>query len=222
MTTPEGRQGDLFAAAGPAPLPPPPLPPPLLRRQLLSWQERLLAHQAPLFARAASGPEAALAAGVSQGVLFAAAARAGPAGGGGGGEAAASEQASRLNPLELRAQSLAFWRWPSAPQQGAAIYLVLDRPADSASPLVLYVGETGCADRRWKGDHDCKHYLAAYSEALGRAELSTSLSIRFWCDVPGDSRGRRRLEQILIRHWLPPFNKETRERWATPFTADPS
>ncbi len=222
MTTPEGRQGDLFAAAGPAPLPPPPLPPPLLRRQLLSWQERLLAHQAPLFARAASGPEAALAAGVSQGVLFAAAASAGPAGGGGGGEAAASEQASRLNPLELRAQSLAFWRWPSAPQQGAAIYLVLDRPADSASPLVLYVGETGCADRRWKGDHDCKHYLAAYSEALGRAELSTSLSIRFWCDVPGDSRGRRRLEQILIRHWLPPFNKETRERWATPFTADPS
>ena len=222
MTTPEGRQGDLFAAAGPAPLPPPPLPPPLLRRQLLSWQERLLAHQAPLFARAASGPEAALAAGVSQGVLFAAAASAGPAGGGGGGEAAASELASRLNPLELRAQSLAFWRWPSAPQQGAAIYLVLDRPADSASPLVLYVGETGCADRRWKGDHDCKHYLAAYSEALGRAELSTSLSIRFWCDVPGDSRGRRRLEQILIRHWLPPFNKETRERWATPFTADPS
>ncbi len=221
MTTPEGRQGDLFAAAGPAPLPPPPLPPPLLRRQLLSWQERLLAHQAPLFARAASGPEAALAAGVSQGVLFAAAASAGPADGG-GGEAAASELASRLNPLELRAQSLAFWRWPSAPQQGAAIYLVLDRPADSASPLVLYVCETGCADRRWKGDHDCKHYLAAYSEALGRAELSTSLSIRFWCDVPGDSRGRRRLEQILIRHWLPPFNKETRERWATPFTADPS
>ncbi len=218
MTTPRGRQGDLFAAAGAAAGPaPPPMPPPLLRRQLLSWQERLLAHQAPLFARAASGSAAALAAGARQGMLFAAADTAVAA----GGEAAAIELASRLNPLELRAQSLAFWRWPSAPQQGAAIYLVLDRPADSASPLLLYVGETGCADRRWKGDHDCKHYLAAYSEALGLAELSTSLSIRFWCDVPSDSRGRRRLEQILIRHWLPPFNKETRERWATPFTADP-
>ncbi len=218
MTTPRGRQGDLFAAAGAAAGPaPPPMPPPLLRRQLLSWQERLLAHQAPLFARAASGSAAALATGARQGVLFAAADTAVAA----GGEAAAIELASRLNPLELRAQSLAFWRWPSAPQQGAAIYLVLDRPADSASPLLLYVGETGCADRRWKGDHDCKHYLAAYSEALGLAELSTSLSIRFWCDVPSDSRGRRRLEQILIRHWLPPFNKETRERWATPFTADP-
>ncbi len=220
MTTPPGRQGNLFAAAGDG-AGPAPLPPPLLRRQLLSWQKRLLAHQAPLFTRAASGPGAALAAGASQGVLFAATDMAGAVGGG-AGEAAASELASRLNPLELRAQSLAFWRWPSAPQQGAAIYLVMDRPADSASPLLLYVGETGCADRRWKGDHDCKNYLAAYSEALGLAELATSLSIRFWCDVPSDSRGRRRLEQLLIRHWLPPFNKETRERWATPFTADPS
>ncbi|MFZ0408651.1 MAG: GIY-YIG nuclease family protein [Cyanobium sp.] len=216
MTAPQARQGDLFAASSPATgASPGPLPPPLLRQQLLRWQERLLAHQAPLFARAAAGPAATVAAAASQGQLFAAAA-------GATGEAAALELAANLNPLELRAQSLAFWRWPSAPQQGAAIYLVIDRPSDAPSPLLLYVGETGCADRRWKGDHDCKGYLAAYSEALGRAELSTSLSIRFWCDVPGDSQGRRRLEQTLIRLWLPPFNKETRERWATPFTADPS
>jgi hypothetical protein len=39
--------------------------------------------------------------------------------------------------------------------------------------------------------------------------------------VPADLRPRRALEQALIRHWLPPFNKETRNRWATPFTADP-
>jgi hypothetical protein len=216
MTGPAGRQGDLFAAASPeAATSPAPLPPPLLRQHLLCWQERLLAHQAPLFAGAAAGPAAALAAGPSQGLLF------DPTLDAGTGGASPLELATSLNPLELQAQSLAFWRWPSAPQQGAAIYLVMDRPAEAPSPLLLYVGETGCADRRWKGDHDCKSYLAAYSEALGRAGLSTSLSIRFWCDVPGDSPGRRRLEQILIRRWLPPFNKETRERWATPFTADP-
>ena len=218
MTGPLGRQGDRFAAASPtAGASPAPLPPPLLRQHLLDWQERLLAHQAPLFAGAAAGPAAALAMGTSQGLLFAAPASTSPAGG-----TLGTDQATSLNPLTLQAQSLAFWRWPRAPQQGAAIYRVLDRPAAGPSPLLLYVGETGCADRRWKGDHDCKRYLAAYSEALGQAELSTSLSIRFWCDVPSDGRDRRRLEQTLIRRWLPPFNKETRERWATPFTADPS
>ena len=215
MTTPPGRQGDLFAMAGAAG--PGPLPPPLLRQQLLSWQERLLAHQGPLFALAAAGPAAALAAGPSQGLLFETSAGAKSSDEG----STADDRASSLNPLDLQAQSLTFWRWPSAPQQGAAIYLVLDRPADRPSPLLLYVGETGCADRRWKGDHDCKSYLAAYSEALSLADLATSLSIRFWSDVPSDGRGRRRLEQTLIRRWLPPFNKETRERWATPFTADP-
>ena len=84
----------------------------------------------------------------------------------------------------------------------------------------LYVGETGRADRRWKGDHDCKRYLAAYGEALRKAGLPMALSIRFWCDVPTATGPRRALEQALIRRWLPPFNKETRERWATPFTAD--
>jgi hypothetical protein len=88
-------------------------------------------------------------------------------------------------------------------------------------PLLLYVGETGRADRRWKGDHDCKQYLAAYTEALARVGMESRLSIRFWLDAPPDTRERRALEQSLIRHWLPPFNKETRHRWATPFTADP-
>jgi hypothetical protein len=129
--------------------------------------------------------------------------------------------ARALDPLLLQAQSLAFWRWPAAPQQGAAIYLVLDRPAALAEPLLLYVGETARADRRWKGDHDCKSYLAAYSEALHRAALEPRLSIRFWSDVPAEAPRRRALEQALIRLWLPPFNKETRDRWTTPFTADP-
>ena len=82
------------------------------------------------------------------------------------------------------------------------------------------MGETGRADRRWKGDHDCKAYLAAYGEALHGGDLSARLSIRFWSDAPEQVRPRRALEQALIRRWLPPFNKETRERWATPFTAE--
>ena len=100
------------------------------------------------------------------------------------------------------------------------MYLVLDRPPQLSDPLLLYVGETGRADLRWKGDHDCKSYLAAYSEALRKADLAPRLSIRFWSDVPPAAAARRGLEQELIRHWLPPFNKETRGRWATPFTAD--
>lgn len=98
----------------------------------------------------------------------------------------------------------------------------MDRPAGLPVPLLLYVGETGRADQRWKGDHDCKGYLAAYGEALGRVGLEARPSIRFWSDVPAAVSPRRALEQALIRRWLPPFNKETRERWATPFTADPA
>jgi len=199
------RQGELFAAGaefsgacGPGPL-----PPPLLRTQLLAWQERLRAHQEPLFRGQAVG--------AAQASLL--------------GEAAApqdpQQRAAELDPLALQPQSLSFWRWPQAPHQGAAVYLVVDRAGPQGDPLLLYVGETGRADRRWKGDHDCKRYLAVYGEALGRAGLQAALSIRFWCDVPAAIGPRRALEQALIRRWLPPFNKETRERWATPFTADP-
>lgn len=176
---------------------------PLASRQLQQWRRDLGQFQAPLF-RGADTTGA-------QGDLFAAA----PPGGTGPAEA--------VNPLLLRGQSLSFWRLPRPPQQGAALYFVLDAAvADPDHPaLLLYVGETGQADRRWKGEHDCKHYLAAYSEALVAAGLDSQLSIRFWLDVPSGVRARRALEQALIRRWLPPFNKETRQRWATPFTSDP-
>jgi hypothetical protein len=49
--------------------------------------------------------------------------------------------------------------------------------------------------------------------------VKTKLSIRFWLDVPTKTKERRKLEQKLIQAWLPPFNKETREIWATPFTS---
>jgi hypothetical protein len=207
------RQGELFAAStcgGAAAA----APPPLLREQLIGWQQRLMGHQGPLFRR--EGPAA------GQGDLFAAPPAAESRDTSPGAiSSPAIAAAQALDPLSLEAQSLAFWRWPAAPHQGAAIYLVLDRPAAASTALLLYVGETARADRRWKGDHDCKNYLAAYSEALRRADLEPRLSIRFWCDVPALTAPRRALEQALIRQWLPPFNKETRERWATPFTADP-
>jgi hypothetical protein len=173
-------------------------------------------HQAPLFARLpaaaldqtpngaappASGQQASLFANPSPGT--------------------ADALAELCNPLELTPLALDFWRWPLPPHRGASLYFVFDRPDPLPWPLLLYVGETGRADRRWKGDHDCKGYLAAYAEALGRASLNPMLSIRFWCDVPTQPRARRQLEQLLIRRWAPPFNKENRDRWATPFTADP-
>lgn len=202
------RQGDLFARpsqerAGQPGNPQPPAPElPLLRHQLQEWQGRLATYQRPLLAN--PGPDA------QQGSLFR------------GQPDDPQLLADRFNPLGLRPQPLSFWRWPAAPQQGAALYVVTDRPPELADPLVLYIGETGRADQRWKGEHDCKAYLAAYSESLLKAGLACQLSIRFWLDVPTAVRPRRALEQALIRRWLPPFNKETRSRWATPFQADPA
>ena len=172
---------------------------PLLAHQLLAWQRLVASHQGPLFAGAAMAP--------LQASLFAAA-------------PSPEAEAAAFDPLALRPQPLSFWRWPQAPQAGAAIYLVIDRPPGLEQPLVLYVGETGRADRRWKGEHDCKRYLTAYGEALAKAALEGRPSIRFWLDVPATIQPRRALEQALIRRWLPPFNKETRQRWATPFTAE--
>lgn len=168
--------------------------------QLQAWQERLATFQAPLFAgAAASRPQLSLFASPAAGL---------------------DAEPARFNPLSLHPQSLSFWRLPEPSQRGAALYFVLDRPPTLGRPLLLYVGETGQADRRWKGEHDCKRYLAAYGEALAKAGLEGRPSIRFWLDVPRAVKARRALEQTLIQRWQPPFNKETRQRWATPFTAD--
>ncbi len=199
------RQGELFGATAAGAAAPPPESLPLLRQQLLDWQQRLAAHQGPLYGTAGTPLTA------RQGSLFPVAADAD----------APDALVQRFDPLSLSPQSLSFWRWPQAPHQGAALYLVMDRPPEPSPPLLLYIGETGRADRRWKGDHDCKGYLAAYSEALARVGALARPSIRFWCDVPSAIAPRRALEQALIRRWLPPFNKETRDRWTTPFTADP-
>jgi len=199
------RQGNLFAGDPGSDTGGPALGAslPLDTDQLRQWQERLLNYQRPCFEAVARG--SALAAGQID--LFSAAV-AGPA-----------ETVQRLNPLALAPQHLQFWRWPEPQCDGAALYFVLDRPPHLEGHLLLYVGETMQAERRWKGEHDCKAYLAAYGEALQQVGWGSQLSIRFWNDAPAATRPRRALEQALIRHWLPPFNKETRARWATPFTA---
>ena len=174
---------------------------PLSAELLRSWQERIHQFQAPLFAsqlghRNQQAEQQQLFPGDNPNPL------------------------SGFQPLQLKPLPLSFWRWPSSPHQGAAIYLVMDRPKELEQPILLYIGETKAADRRWKGEHDCKAYLASYQEACMSTGLSCSTSIRFWADVPQDTRPRRRWEQTLIRLWQPPFNNETRERWSTPFHAD--
>ena len=125
----------------------------------------------------------------------------------------------RLNPLELTPLPLSFWRWSKANHKGPAIYFVIDQISNTKHHILLYIGETISADKRWKGDHDCKIYLSNYSESLQKAGLNSKLSIRFWLDVPKETKDRRKIEQRLIQSWLPPFNKETRGNWATPFTS---
>lgn len=203
-SSPPARQGELFAELQVDLLGPSQSDNrlPLLQQQLLAWHTRLARHQGPLFAGAGCG-----AAEPQQGQLFT---TANPL----------HTAAAGFDPLALQPQPLSFWRWPQLQVSGAALYVVLDRPSGLAHPLLLYVGETARAEQRWKGEHDCKQYLAAYGEALQAIGLSPRLSISFWSDVPEQTRARRQLEQALIRRWLPAFNKETRGRWATPFQAD--
>jgi len=172
----------------------------LQAHQLLQWQKEVAAYQGPLFRDEESGGE--------QKELFSA--------------TNGSTSRTRINPLILQAQPLNFWRWPTSPHHGAALYFILDTGLVGSRPLLLYIGETSRADQRWKGEHDCKKYLAAYQEALVKAELNYQLSIRFWLDVPRELKARRQLEKILILRWLSPFNKENQQRWTTPFTVDPT
>ena len=124
--------------------------------------------------------------------------------------------ANEINPFSLEGLSLNFWRANLNIHDGPAMYFVIDTM--HSSQIVLYIGETNSANKRWKGQHDCKNYIFNYQEALSQNNLSSHLDIRFFLDVPKEVKLRRKLEQKLIYLWLPPFNKETRSRWATTFT----
>ena len=122
----------------------------------------------------------------------------------------------KIDPFSLQPLSLNFWRTNQYIHNGPAMYFVID--SIESSKIILYIGETNSANKRWKGEHDCKNYLMNYKEALSHNKLSSHQDIRFFLDVPKEVKLRRKLEQQLIYLWLPPFNKETRDRWATTFT----
>ena len=122
----------------------------------------------------------------------------------------------KIDPFSLQPLSLNFWRTNQYIHNCPAMYYVIDSIENSK--IILYIGETNSANKRWKGEHDCKNYLMNYKEALAHNKLSSHQDIRFFLDVPKEVKLRRKLEQQLIYLWLPPFNKETRDRWATTFT----
>ena len=122
----------------------------------------------------------------------------------------------KIDPFSLQPLSLNFWRTNQYIHNGPAMYFVID--SMESSKIILYIGETNSANKRWKGEHDCKNYLMNYKEALAHNKLSSRQDIRFFLDVPKEVKLRRKLEQQLIYLWLPPFNKETRDRWKTTFT----
>ena len=122
----------------------------------------------------------------------------------------------KINPFLLTSVSINFWRSNKSVDKGPAMYFVIDTL--KTSKIILYIGETNSADKRWKGDHDCKNYISNYKEAMSNNNLESNLDIRFFLDVPKEVKLRRKLEKRLIYLWLPPFNKETRDRWTTTFT----
>ena len=122
----------------------------------------------------------------------------------------------KIHPFKLQGLSLNFWRTNQSVHNGPAMYFVIDTM--KTSKIILYIGETNAANKRWKGEHDCKNYLTNYKESLAFNNLASHQDIRFFLDVPKEVKLRRRLEQKLIYLWLPPFNKETRDRWSTTFT----
>ncbi len=166
------------------------------KKTIKEWQEKITNHQSPIFKYGYQD--------VNQSSLF---------------DTSLEELNESFNPINLTPLPLSFWRWPKAMHEGAAIYFVMDNIIDSDENIILYIGETISAEKRWKGAHDCKNYLSIYSDSLQKANIIPRLNIRFWLDVPIKTKERRKLEQKLIQAWLPPFNKETREKWATPFTS---
>ncbi|BAZ83818.1 hypothetical protein PN497_11910 [Sphaerospermopsis kisseleviana CS-549] len=107
---------------------------------------------------------------------------------------------------------MAFYRMPDDYGQ-AALYFIID----SASELLLYIGETKHSNKRWKGVHDCKSYIENYQELHHRYQLQTAVNIAFWWDAPVERKPRQDLEQALIQMWRSPFNKEMWELWGQPF-----
>ncbi len=54
------------------------------------------------------------------------------------------------------------------------------------------------SDKRSEGIHDCKRYIEKYQQLHYQYQLSCSINIAFWWDVPADTRPRQQLELMLI------------------------
>ena len=119
----------------------------------------------------------------------------------------------KIEPLQLQPQSMAFYRIPADYPGEACLYFVVD----SAAQLILYVGETLRSNKRWKGVHDCKDYIAAYHDLHYRYKLKTAVNIAFWWDTPQRREARQELELSLILKWRSPFNKQMWSIWGQPF-----
>lgn len=118
-----------------------------------------------------------------------------------------------IDPFSLRLHSIHFWEYPADSPGDACLYFVID----NSLPLLLYVGETCRSYQRWKGEHDCKHYLGKYHDLHYRYNIERAVNIAFWWDAPMSRQPRQELELSLIHKWKPPFNKENWQRWGQPF-----
>ncbi len=118
-----------------------------------------------------------------------------------------------IDPFALPVYPFNFYDRPFDGAGEACIYFAIDR----AVPLLLYVGETIASDRRWKGVHDCKRYVANYTNLHATHGLERAICTAFWWEAPRATRARKRLESHLIARWKPPFNKENWSFWQTPF-----
>ena len=77
----------------------------------------------------------------------------------------------KIYPFSLQGLSLNFWRTNQSVHNGPAMYFVIDTMG--SSQIILYIGETNSANKRWKGEHDCKNYLSNYKEALAYNNLTS-------------------------------------------------
>ncbi|MBV8884293.1 MAG: hypothetical protein JO235_09900 [Chroococcidiopsidaceae cyanobacterium CP_BM_RX_35] len=78
---------------------------------------------------------------------------------------------------------------------------------DTTAQLILYTGETCRSNQRWKGRHDCKHYLDNYQSLHYQNGLKTAINMAFWWGAPANTRARQQLELSLIQKWRSPFNR---------------
>lgn len=118
-----------------------------------------------------------------------------------------------IDPFILKQHNIEFWRWQWEDAGAAAFYFVIDHEQS----ILLYIGETGKSNQRWKGDHDCKRYVTNYVAAHRQQDLPTAVNIAFLNGAPEAQKLRRKLELQFIERWKTPFNKQNWKIWDTPF-----